>query len=261
MLALTAVSPADAVPPPGHDRWTPTTADRLHLQFQGPLDVPDWATLVEVDGADTTTSQVRDLRQRGLRAACYVSAGTRESWRADADRFPAAVVGRRLADWPGERWIDVRRLEALGPIMRDRIAQCARKGFDAIEFDNVDGWTNDTGFAITRADSRRYLRWLIDQGHRHGLAVGLKNALGLVRDLADEVDWALNEQCVQYDECGRYAPLVRRGIPVFVLEYRGSQARMCGVAAREGVIAQMKRLSLDAWTRPCLGARGGVVRE
>lgn len=253
MLALTAASPADAVPPPGHDRWTPSVADRLHLQFEGTLQVPGWATLVEVDGADTPESQVRALRERGLRTACYLSAGTLESWRDDAGRFPASVVGRPLADWPGERWVDVRRLDALRPIMADRIAQCAGKGFDAIEFDNVDGWANDTGFPITRSDSRRYLRWLIGESHRHGLAVGLKNALGLVPDLADEVDWALNEQCVQYDECGRYAPLVRRGVPVFVLEYGGSRARVCRVAAREGLIAQMKHLSLDAWSRPCLG--------
>lgn len=233
------------------ERWQPTNADRLHIQFTGDLEVPAWATFVEVDSADTSAAEVRDLHARGLHVACYVSAGSVEDYRADAVDFPADVVGKPLAGWPDERWLDVRRIDLLTPVMRARIADCADKGFDAIEFDNVDGWTHDTGFAITRADSLRYLRWLIREGHEQELAVGLKNALGLIRSLAGRVDWALNEQCVEYDECDRYAPLVRRDVPVFVLEYAGRTERVCAVIERAGLIGQRKHLDLGAWSRPC----------
>ena len=240
--------PAQAAP----DVWRPGPEERLHVQFEGRLSVPSWATMVEVDSADTPASTVRTLRQRGLRTACYISAGTLERWRDDAHRFPSAVIGKPMDGWPGERWLDVRRIALLAPIMRDRIERCRAKGFDAIEFDNVDGWANDSGFPIARADSLRYVRWLTRVAHRHGLAVGLKNALGLVRALADHVQWALNEECVHYLECDRYAPMVQRGKPVFVLEYGGSHERMCRVARKAGLFAQQKRLSLDAWSRPCL---------
>ena len=50
--------------------------------------------------------------------------------------------------WPGERWFDIRRLDVLGSIMRDRIENCRRKGFDAVEPDNVDGYANRTGFPL-----------------------------------------------------------------------------------------------------------------
>lgn len=231
--------------------WTPTPQDRLHIQFTGSLSVPDWATFVEIDGADSTAATVARLHAGGLHVACYISAGSAERWRSDYTEFPASVLGKRLDGWPGERWLDVRRVDILAPVMTARIDECAAKGFDAVEFDNVDGWTNDTGFPLTRRDARRYVRWLSDRSHEHGMAVGLKNALGLIRPLADHVDWALNEQCVQYDECRRYEPLVRRGKPVFVLEYSGRLSRICSIAARTDVIAQKKRLDLSSWSRPC----------
>jgi len=253
MTVVALASPAGAW---AQERWQPTSDDRLHIQFTGELVIPHWATFVEVDGADTSAAVVRELHTRGLRVACYVSAGSVEDYRHDVSGLPAEVIGTPLAGWPDERWLDVRRIELLAPVMRARMTDCADKGFDAIEFDNVDGWTHDTGFAITRADSLRYLRWLIREGHKRGLAVGLKNALGLIGPLADRVDWALNEQCVEYDECGRYAPLVRRGVPVFVLEYSGNRRDVCGPTARVGIWAQRKHLDLDGWVRPCLPLGG-----
>ena len=74
---------------------------------------------------------------------CYISAGTWENWRPDAKRFPAVVKGKPDGGWPGERWLDIRRLDILRPLMRERIQRCARKGFDGVEFDNVDAYTND----------------------------------------------------------------------------------------------------------------------
>ncbi len=236
---------------PAAPRWEPQPSDRLHIQFTEALQVPQWASVVEVDSADTSAQTVADLHARGLRVACYISAGSVEDFRADAPLIPTEVIGSPLQDWPDEHWLDVRRIDLLAPVMRARINECADKGFDAIEFDNVDSWTHQTGFPLTRTHSLRYLRWLIRTGHEHGLAVGLKNATDLIEPLADEVDWALNEQCAQFDECDRYAPLVRRNVPVFVLEYNGRRARACATVKRFGLIGQMKHLNLGAWARPC----------
>ena len=68
------------------------------------------------------------------------------------------MLGEPLEDWPGERYVDVRALDALLPIMRDRLAACRRQGFLAVDADNVDSYESDaTGFPLTRADGLRYV--------------------------------------------------------------------------------------------------------
>jgi hypothetical protein len=135
--------------------------------------------------------------------------------------------------------------------MRARLDRCAAKGFDAVELDNVDAYRNRSGFPLTKADQVAYDTWLAKAARARGLEPGLKNALGLVPVLVDHFAWALNEQCVQYHECGRYQPFVDAGKAVFGLEYSVGVARMCRVAARVGIWAQKKKLSLSAWHRTC----------
>ncbi|HYI22389.1 MAG TPA: endo alpha-1,4 polygalactosaminidase, partial [Candidatus Limnocylindrales bacterium] len=187
----------------------------------------------------------------GRRVICYVNAGAWENWRPDADRYPAAVKGKRLDGWPGERWLDVRRLDVLKPLLRDRLEICRAKGFDGVEFDNVDGYSNDTGFALRRADQLRFNRWLALAAHDHGLAVGLKNTLSLADELAPGFDFALLEQCFQYRECELAQPFIEAGKPVVDIEYSLDRARFCDKANELGIFAMRKRLALNAWRRPC----------
>jgi hypothetical protein len=44
------------------------------------------------------------------------------------------------------------------PILAARIDACRAKGFDAVEADNVDGFANSSGFALTAADQLAYNR-------------------------------------------------------------------------------------------------------
>src|SRR2546423_58618 len=81
--------------------------------------------------------------------------------------------------------------------------------------DNVDGYTNATGFPLTAADQLRFNRWLAREAHKRRLAVGLKNDPGQVRKLARAFDFAVVEQCFQYDECRAFSPFVRKRKAVF----------------------------------------------
>ena len=54
-----------------------------------------------------------------------MNAGGWEDWRADAAQFPDEVIGSNLDNWEGERWLDIRRLDVLGPIMEARMGLCA----------------------------------------------------------------------------------------------------------------------------------------
>ena len=58
------------------------------------------------------------------------------------------MIGRRYAGFPDERWLDVSRFRLFERPLKQRFAMCARKGFDAVEPDNLAGWEpeNHTGF-------------------------------------------------------------------------------------------------------------------
>ncbi len=233
--------------------WTPRATTRpWQIQLAGRTVTRVAAPIVELDCDEASAATVRTLRRRGHRVLGYFSAGSTESYRADADRFPAAVVGKVYDGWPQERWLDVRRLDVLLPIMRDRIATCARKGFDGVDPDNVNGHENPTGFPISAADQVTFDRAIADEAHRQGLAVVLKNTGSLVPRLVDWFDGAVVESCFQYRECGAYSPFVRRGRPVLAIEYRRAGLRSCADARRRGISLIVKRRSLSAarWTCP-----------
>jgi hypothetical protein len=200
--------------------------------------------MYDVDLFDTPAATVRKIHAKGRRAICYIDAGTWERWRPDAARFPAFVRGKSNG-WPGERWLDVRRLDVLGPIIRARIDLCKRKGFDGVDFDNVDGYSNRTGFPLTAADQLAYDTWLANRAHQRGLAVGLKNDRGQIRALLPYFDLAVDEQCFRYADCALLKPFVAAGKPVFEIEYGLSPSRFCLRANTLGFNAVAKRLSLD----------------
>ena len=227
--------------PPFKARWS--------YQLQGNLRLTS-ARVYDIDGVDTPRSFVARLNRLRRYAVCYIDAGTWEDWRPDSKRFPDAVLGGDNG-WPGERWLDIRRTDVLIPIMRDRIATCRAKGFDAVEPDNVDGYTNETGFPLTAADQLRYNRRIANLAHVAGLAVGLKNDLDQIPALRSEFDFGVVEQCFQYDECDKVKPFLRVGKPVFEVEYEGTSASFCSRARAMGINAQRARLDLDRPGTPC----------
>jgi hypothetical protein len=247
MTALWTVAPASAAP----RIWHPKAHTTWQWQLSGRLDLGAPAAMYDVDLYDTPASVVRALHRRGRRAVCYISAGTYERGRPDAAGFPDAVLGRTLDDWPGERWLDVRAIAALAPIMNRRLDLCAAKGFDGVEADNVDGYANDSGFPLTAGDQLIYNRYLARAAHARGLAIGLKNDLDQVGALAPAFDFAVNEQCFQYRECGRLRPFVQAGKPVFNVEYDLATSAFCAQAEGLGFMSMRKRLSLGAWREPC----------
>jgi hypothetical protein len=118
-------------------------------------------------------------------------------------------------------------------------------------FDWVDSYAQNTGFEISKADSLRFDKWLARTAHTHGLAVGLKNALGLVRSLVDRYDFAVNEQCFQYHECTRMQPFLDAGKAVFNVEYSLPRSAFCDRAVALGISSIRKHLDLKAWRRSC----------
>ena len=251
LLLEPGAGPAPKPKPEPRGRWVPGPRTTWQWQLTSPVDLSVDAEMFDIDLFDNARSVVASLQQRGSHVVCYLSAGSVERGRPDAGAFPADVVGSELEGWPGEHWLDVRRLDALGPIMERRLDLCREKGFDGVEADNVDGYANSSGFPLTAADQLRYNRFLAGAAHARGLSIGLKNDLEQAAALEPDFDWALNEQCFQYDECDRLQPFVRAGKAVFVAEYELDTGAFCARAAASGLIAMRKRLDLDAWRQPC----------
>jgi len=237
-------------PVPCEGCWQPDLVTSWQWQLQGKVDASLDVQMYDIDGFDNTRRLVRKLHRRGSAAVCYVSAGSWEDWRPDAADFPDSVLGRSNG-WPGERWLDIRKLRVLGPIMQARMDMCVRKGFDGIELDNVDGYQNRTGFPLTARDQLRYNVWLANQGHRRGLSVALKNDLGQVDRLLPYFDFALNEQCFQYRECRKLVPFVDAAKAVFGVEYKLSTLKFCPKANALNFNFLKKKLSLRVWRIAC----------
>jgi hypothetical protein len=235
--------------------WHP----RVRISWQWQLNAPPKAAalldarMYDVDGFDSSARLVAAMHARRIRAVCYLSAGTWEEWRPDAGDFPSDVLGRSNG-WPGERWLDIRRLDVLAPIMEARLDMCAAKGFDAVEFDNVDGYQNRTGFPLTAAEQLDFNVFLANAAHSRGLSVLLKNDLDQVRALEPYFDGALDEQCHEYRECGKLTPFVEAGKPVFGVEYSLSTGEFCPAANARDFNFLKKRLALGAWRVACRGA-------
>jgi hypothetical protein len=244
LLALACGAPPGArgVTPPG-DTW--------QYQLQGPVDTSVEAGTYDVDLFGTSAQTVATLHAAHREVICYVNAGAVEAWRPDADALPAEVRGAELEDWPDEFWLDVRRLDVLEPWLAARFDQCRAKGFDGVEPDNVDAYANDSGFPLSADDQLAFNRFVAAAAHARGLSVGLKNDLDQAAALEPRFDWALDEQCFQYDECEALRPFAAAGKAVFVAEYELEPSVFCDAARAAGYQAIRKHLDLDAWRQAC----------
>jgi hypothetical protein len=238
-----------AAPPPAAI-WQPTPGTSWQWQLTGTIDTSINVQMYDIDLFDTPKSTIDTLHGQGRVVICYFSAGSWEDWRPDAATFPANVKGNGNG-WPGEKWLDIRNIAALSPIMQARLDLAVDKGCDGVEPDNVDGYSNNTGFPLSGNDQLTYNRWLADQAHARGLSVGLKNDVEQVTELEPYFNWALDEQCFQYNECDQLLPFVQAGKAVFGVEYSGSLASFCPEANSMDFDWLKKTLDLDASREAC----------
>lgn len=204
----------------------------------------------DIDLFDAPQANIDDLRSQGKAVICYFSAGSREDWRQDARRFLRGDYGKSLDGWSGESWLDVRS-DNVRSIMSTRLDLAVERGCDAVEPDNVDGFSNDTGFGFSRRDQIEYNTFLSHEAHRRGLGVGLKNAGELVRDLEPLFDWVLTEECLENRECALFRPFLETGKAVLHTEYVGRESEapaklrsVCAEPARRGFSTLVKTWDL-----------------
>ena len=200
--------------------WRPAVGLTWQWQLsEPPVDTSIEADVYDIDIFDNDASVVADLHARERKVIGYINVGSWEDWRPDKDEFPAEVLGKDYEGWSGERWLDIRRMDLLAPIMRGRLDICKAKGFDAVEPDNMEIHGNGSGFPLTYEDQLNYAIWLADEAHQRGLAIGMKNAADQVRDLVRHFDFAVIEDYFVYGWPEKMSPFIEAGKPVFAAEY------------------------------------------
>ncbi|MGJ0119806.1 endo alpha-1,4 polygalactosaminidase [Williamsia sp. MIQD14] len=206
----------------------PPSTGGFDYQLGGAYPPADGVTVVARDS--TAESAV------GIYTICYVNGFQTQP----GVEWPRELLVRRsdgslLVDpgWPDEHLLDLSTPEqraAAAARQQATIDTCARKGFRAVEFDNLDSYTRARG-AFTLDDAVTFATDLTARAHRAGLAVGQKNTTDLGTRGRDGIgfDFAVTEECDRFDECGAATDVY--GPRVFDIEYtddlRGSFAEVC----------------------------------
>lgn len=216
---------------------------------------------------------VQAIHVRGARVIGYIDAGTAETWRPDFPEMQAfdqscdgCLFGNPLSAFPDEYWLNI-TTDAKGVNPNTGETQTARRflldemlfrlkeakliGVDAIEFDDVDGWQSRTGLGLTAQDQLRYNTRLANLAHHMGFAVGLKNDLSQAGTLQPYFDFAINEECFQYDECGPLQSWPSQyGKAVFNVEYEAAPSEFCPLANSAAYNFNAIRKTDDLFDKP-----------
>jgi hypothetical protein len=249
-LAVAALGVVLAAPAPAAQWALPPVNAGFDYQIGGDYPLPRGAGIVTRDWFEGTPAP-------GAYSICYVNAFQTQSDERGVERpdersnWPRGLILSKLGDdpeWGGEYLVDLSsaagRARAAAWV-QPMIEACADKGFDAVEYDNLDSWTRFDGTPVERrvpfgkAAAIAYAELLTDRAHALGLAVGQKNALDLSRRESRRrigFDFAIAEECGRYGECQEYRD--RFGDRVIDIEYRRRDFRRAcrAVGARISVV-------------------------
>ncbi len=302
-FATSAHAAVYKLPPTGQDQWyweiSPSQPGLAGLpSTSGSYPAPGSANIWDTDlfqdsntasaGIPTGPSPVvQALHASGKYSICYVEVGAYQQGFPDNSNFAAADYGNGASQygmqgWPGEWWFDISGFANyvagnpstltgaavnIAAGLDKRIGWCALEGQDAVEPDDLDGYTNpgDTGVAgggwgLTQADAAGFERWLAYDAHSEGLAIFQKN--DPANAAADEplFDGMVIEECNHFnDPCagsgGDATAYLKAGKPVLNAEYTSdgeTTSKFCSADVADGITGALFDLNLDGQTyQPC----------
>jgi hypothetical protein len=189
-------------------------------------------TVFDIDGIINSASTVAALHRLNDKAICYIEVGAAGNYYSAAEEnlpvtyyqqlSAAGDLGAAEAGYP-EYYLNINAASTVRIIESMIRQQCAAKGFDAVEPDIDDSYTDSTGFTITEQENIQYDRTLGAYAHSLGLAWGQKNGDNdpeFSQALEPTTDFLLDEECNYYQTCGIVTPpYVRAGKLVLNAEY------------------------------------------
>jgi hypothetical protein len=189
-------------------------------------------TVYDIDGIENPASTVTTLHKLKDKVICYIEVGAAGNYYSAAEEHlrvtyyqqlrEAHDLGKAVSGYP-EYYLNINAASTLRIIKAMIQQQCAAKGFDAVEPDIDDSYTDTTGFNISENDNIRYDKELGTYAHSLGLAWGQKNGDNdpeFSQALEPTTDFLLDEECNYYRTCGIVTPpYVRAGKLVLNAEY------------------------------------------
>jgi hypothetical protein len=203
---------------------SPPANATFDYQIGEPYTPPAGVTVVSRDHDATAAAGIYNI--------CYVNAFQAQT--ADASWWKTSHPDLLLHDKNGNLVIDkdwneilldystAAKRAGLTTIVGGWIDQCASKGFKGVEPDNLDSYTRSKSL-LTESEAVAYAASLTSYAHGKGLAVAQKNDADLSTANAKQAgfDFAVAEQCADYDECQSYTATY--GNHVIVIEYSQSK--------------------------------------
>jgi hypothetical protein len=234
LLAGCGASTSDGTASGGETQTLPT-GTQADYQLGGSYDPPAGVGIVARDSSEYPAE--------GLYSICYVNGFQSQPQEAELwlEEYPELLLrygngsdgsgtgsgetdaGEPVVDtnWPDEMIFDTSteaKRVAIADVIGETVAQCAERGFDAVEFDNLDSWSRTDG-ALTLDDSIALATLLVSRSSELGLAAGQKNSAELGARGRDEAGFvfAVSEECAAFDECAAYSDVY--GSNVIDIEY------------------------------------------
>jgi hypothetical protein len=202
--ALAACALVAAAAPASAAVTLPPLAGGFDYQIGGAYTPPAGVQIISRDVSAAPAS--------GKYNICYLNAfqaqeGHDGDWRSDLllrdDRGNKVVD----PDWH-ETLLDLRtpdKRTGVAAKVKTWIDTCAAKGYQAIEPDNYDSYTRSKNL-LTANHAQEYIKLLSSYAHSKNLAIAQKNTPELAGNrVANGLDFAVTEECGEYEECGDYA--------------------------------------------------------
>jgi hypothetical protein len=229
---------------------------------------------------------VRAIHAAGHYSICYVEAGAYQVGFPDNSNFARTDYGAvgdtatQMQGYSDEYWFNLtgfRNYVAGKPNtltgaavniaagLDRRFGWCKLEGQDAVEPDDLDGYTNKstsgaTPWGMTQADSAGFERWLAYDIHAHGLAAFQKNDPANEPADARLFDGMIIEECNYYDDpCsgpgGDASAYLAAHKPVLNAEYTSdgeATRKFCSTDNAAGITGALFDVDLDGKTyEPC----------
>jgi len=229
-------------------------------------------TVYDIDGIENPASTVTALHNLGDKVICYVEIGSAGNYYSAADESipvtyyaqlrAAGDLGAKMAGYP-EYYLNVHSPSTVSIVESMIRQQCAAKGFNAVEPDIGDSYTDNNGFGTTEAQNAAYDNALGTYTHSLGLAWGQKNGdqdPSFAKMQEPVADFLLTEECNYYHTCATVtAPYVAAHKLVLNAEYTddwGSSRvqdlqKFCPADISDGIDGVLFTSALSGQHHPC----------
>jgi hypothetical protein len=207
--------------------YVPPLGASWAARLDGAIDVDLDVDFFYLDVEQQDPADLQRLRASGRHYFCYLSAGSVESYRDDADEFPPEAVGNQLASFEQERWLDVRDAR-VRELMARRVTVLRESGCAGVPPSSLAVHAADTGFELELDDTLDYARWLAERIHAAGMSAGLQGPAALTEQLWPTFDFGLAVDCLEASGCAAFDVFEQSGKPVLHVEF-GDQESAPGI--------------------------------